>query len=195
MTASNLRKFLIPALLLVVVGCQLLHPYGRPDTATTGHDRDVATTDTTTLASRPWQQLFTDPALQKLIAEGLANNRNLQVANARIAQALLAQSRAAFLPSLTGRASTTLSRVGGAFVSTATGGGGSMGTTTGGTTGGSTTGGTTSGGSTTGGTTTGTTTDQSTIITGGAAYQYLLGLSSSWEADVGGSCAAPSART
>jgi multidrug efflux system outer membrane protein len=208
MSTSKLA-WLAPILLVAASGCGILHPYGRPDTATTGLYRDAATTDTTTLASRPWQQLFTDPLLQKLIAEGLANNRNLQVADARIAQAqaLLAQSRAAFLPSLNGRATTTLSRAGGAFVST--GVGGSSTTTGGGTVGGGTVGGggtttpgggtttpgggtTTPGGGTTGGTTTPggttgtTTTDQSSIVTGGAAHQYLLGLSSSWEADVWG---------
>jgi multidrug efflux system outer membrane protein len=208
MTTAKLSKPLLPLLLLAGSSCGILHPYGRPDTATSGLYRDVATTDSTTLANRPWQQLFTDPQLQKLIAEGLENNRNLKVADARIAQAqaLLAQSRAAFLPSLTGRATTTLSRTGGAFVSTGIGGGsttvggttggtGTGGTGTGGTgtgsTGGTGTGGTGTGGTGTGGTGTGstgttTTTDQSTIVTGGASHQYLLGLSSSWEADVWG---------
>ena len=212
MNPFKLPKLLFPFALLAAGGCGILHPYGRPDTATTGLYRDVAATDSATLANRPWQQLFTDPLLQKLIAEGLENNRNLKVADARIAQAqaLLAQSRAAFLPSLTGRATTTLSRTGGAFVSTGIGGGtttvggttggtgtggtGTGGTGTGGTgTGGTGTGGTGTGGTGTGGTGTGTgstgtttTTDQSTIVTGGASHQYLLGLSSSWEADVWG---------
>jgi multidrug efflux system outer membrane protein len=212
MTTAKLPRLLLPLLLLAGSSCGILHPYGRPDTATSGLYRDANPTDTTSLASRPWQQLFTDSNLQKLIAEGLANNRNLKVADARIAQAqaLLAQSRAAFLPSLTGRATTTLSRAGGAFVSTGIGGGsttvgggtggigtgtgtGGIGTGTGGTgtgTGGTGTGGTGTGGTGTGtgtgGTGTNTTTDQSTIVTGGAAHQYLLGLSSSWEADVWG---------
>jgi NodT family efflux transporter outer membrane factor (OMF) lipoprotein len=209
MTTAKLPRLLLPLLLLAGSSCGILHPYGRPDTATTGLYRDRNPTDTTSLATRPWQQLFTDPNLQKLIAEGIANNRNLKVADARIAQAqaLLAQSRAAFLPSLTGRATTTLSRTGGAFVSTGIGGGsttvggttGTGGTGTGGTgTGGTGTGGTGTGGNGTGGTGgtgtgtgtggtgTTTTTDQSTVVTGGAAHQYLLGLSSSWEADVWG---------
>jgi multidrug efflux system outer membrane protein len=207
MNSLKLPQLLVSLALLAASGCGMLHPYGRPDTATTGLYRDAATTDSTTLANRPWQQLFTDPRLQKLIAEGLENNRNLKVADARIAQAqaLLAQSRAAFLPSLTGRATTTLSRAGGAFVSTGIGGGttttgGTVGTGTGGTgtgtgtgTGGTGTGtGTGTGGTGTGtgtgtgGTTTSTTTDQSTLVTGGASHQYLLGLSSSWEADVWG---------
>jgi NodT family efflux transporter outer membrane factor (OMF) lipoprotein len=206
MKTTKLPKLLLSLLLLAGSGCGILRPYDRPDTATTGLYRDRTPTDTTSLAQRPWQQLFTDPNLQKLIAEGIANNRNLKVADARIAQAqaLLAQSRAAFLPSLTGRATTTLSRAGGAFVSTGIGGGsttvgggtgtgiggtGTGGTGTGGTgTGGTGTGGTGTGGTGTGGTGTGgtTTTDQSTIVTGGAAHQYLLGLSSSWEADVWG---------
>nr|GFD50549.1 hypothetical protein [Tanacetum cinerariifolium] len=65
-----------------------------------------------------------------------------------------------------------------------------IGTGTGGTGTGTGTGGTGTGtgtgGTGTGGTGTTTTTDQSTIVTGGAAHQYLLGLSSSWEADVWG---------
>jgi multidrug efflux system outer membrane protein len=218
MNTAKLPKYLLPLLLLAGSGCDILRPYGRPDTATSGLYRDVNATDSTSLANRPWQQLFTDPNLQKLIAEGLANNRNLKVADARIAQAqaLLAQSRAAFLPSLNGRATTTLTRTGGAFVSTGVGGGtttvgGTTGTGTGGTgtgtggtgtgTGGTGTGtgtgtggtGTGTGGTGTGGTGTGTggtgtttTTDQSTVVMGGAAHQYLLGLSSSWEADVWG---------
>ncbi len=209
MNTAKLSKFLFPLTLLASSGCGIMHPYGRPDTATTGLYRDRNPTDTTSLASLPWQQLFTDPQLQKLIAEGIANNRNLKVADARIAQAqaLLAQSRAAFLPSLSGRATTTFTRTGGAFVSTGTGGGtttiggttGGTGTGTGGT--GTGTGGTGTGtggtGTGTGGTGTGTgtgtgstgtttTTDQSTVVTGGASHQYLLGLSSSWEADVWG---------
>ncbi|MGI4737860.1 MAG: efflux transporter outer membrane subunit [Janthinobacterium lividum] len=210
MNLSKVLRLATPLLLAAASGCGILHPYGRPQTATTGLYRDVATTDTTSLANRPWQQLYTDPLLQKLIAEGLANNRNLQVADARIAQAqsLLAQSRAAFLPSLNGRATTTLSRIGGSFVGTSSGGSttttgtgtgtgtGTTGTGTGttgtgtGTTGtgtGTTGTGTTGTGTTGTGTNTGTTTtDQSTIVTGGAAHQYLLGLSSSWEADVWG---------
>lgn len=215
MHIAKLPKYLLPLLLLAGSSCDILRPYGRPDTATSGLYRDVTPTDSTSLADRPWQQLFTDPNLQKLIAEGLANNRNLKVADARIAQAqaLLAQSRAAFLPSLSGRATTTLTRTGGAFVSTGVGGGsttvgggtgtgigtgtGGTGTGTGGTgtgtgTGGTGTGGTGTGtggtgtGTGTGGTGTTTTTDQSSIVTGGAAHQYLLGLSSSWEADVWG---------
>ncbi|WP_324673514.1 efflux transporter outer membrane subunit [Hymenobacter sp. GOD-10R] len=203
MKTTHLPRLLLPLLLLAAGSCQVLNPYSRPETATTGLYRDAATTDTISLAFQPWQQLFTDPLLQKLINEGLTNNRNLQVAVARIeqSQALLAQSKAAFLPSLNGRATTTLSRARGSLVGTNAGGSTTTtgGTTTGGTTGGGTTGGGTTGGGTTGGGTTGggttgggtngngtTTTDQSTIVTGGSPRQYLLALSSSWEADVWG---------
>ncbi|RZL09379.1 MAG: hypothetical protein EOO62_14110, partial [Hymenobacter sp.] len=150
MLVKSAYKYATPFLLLAASGCGLLHPYSRPDTATSGLYRDAPTTDTTSLADRPWQQLFTDPKLQALIAEGIANNRNLQVADARItqAQSLLAQSRAAFLPSLNGRATTTLTRTGGAYVSTGVSGGT---TTTGGTVG-TGTGGTGTGGTGTGGT-------------------------------------------
>ena len=65
--------------------------------------------DTSSIASLPYTQLFTDTVLQSLIAEGLRENLDLKTAVQRIneAQANLLQSRAAFLPSLDGNASVT----------------------------------------------------------------------------------------
>jgi NodT family efflux transporter outer membrane factor (OMF) lipoprotein len=64
----------------------------------------------------PWNKVFTDPALQKLIGEGIANNLDLKIAYSRIqqSQAYYAQSRAAFLPSLDATASAGLSKLAGA---------------------------------------------------------------------------------
>lgn len=72
--------------------------------------RDVSTTDTTTLAHVGWRMLFTDPKLQALIDSGIANNLDLQVAQARIrqAEANVRQSTLGLFPSLsvTGQATT-----------------------------------------------------------------------------------------
>lgn len=48
-----------------------------------------------------WWRIFSDPALERLIAEALARNSNLVLASARVdeARALLAQADAAFYPS------------------------------------------------------------------------------------------------
>lgn len=64
---------------------------------------DTTATDTASIASLPWTELFTDPALQALIREGLANNTDLGIARLRVeeAEATLFTSRLAYLPSLT----------------------------------------------------------------------------------------------
>jgi NodT family efflux transporter outer membrane factor (OMF) lipoprotein len=66
-------------------------------------------TDTVTLATMPWDSLFTDTTLKSLIREGLNNNLNLKTAIQKIveAQAALGQTKAAFYPSLSGNASVT----------------------------------------------------------------------------------------
>lgn len=94
--------------LIVLASCRVSQPYKRPaDVAGNGLYRDVATTDTTSIGNMPWKQLFTDTALQSLISEGIQNNLDLQVANARIAaaDANFKQSRLAFLPSVNANAS------------------------------------------------------------------------------------------
>ncbi|MDO7849253.1 TolC family protein [Hymenobacter sp. M29] len=179
-------------LLPLLASCATLHPYKKPDEAAANLYRGVSTTDTTSVATMPWRAVFADAQLQKLLEEGLNQNLDLRIALTRIqrAEANLAQSRAAFLPSLSARGTATVARVsnGNTGVGTVTGTGttGTGGTGTGGT------GGTGTGGTGTGGTggTTGTggtgTTDPSAVVTSRFSEQYLLTLSSSWEADVWG---------
>lgn len=100
---------------LLFAGCKITRKYERPVLSASLTDslyRAPATTDTSSLADMPWQQLFTDPKLQQLIGQGLANNLDLKVALERIneAQALLEQSRQAFMPSLNFSPNVTLSR-------------------------------------------------------------------------------------
>lgn len=67
--------------------------------------RDVHSQDTANLATLSWQKLFS-PKLQALIAEGIQNNFDLKIAQARIdaAQANFKQSKLALLPSLSANA-------------------------------------------------------------------------------------------
>ncbi|MBC8085060.1 MAG: TolC family protein [Hymenobacter sp.] len=176
-------------LLPLLASCAALHPYGQPDAAAPTLYRGVNTTDTTSIATLPWRTVFADAQLQKLLEEGLNQNLDLRIALARIqrAQANLAQSRAAFLPSLSSRASASLSESSNSNASVGTiTGTGTTGTGTGGT--GTGTGGTGTG---TGGTGTGTgtttgTSDPSGVVSSRFSQQYLLTLSSSWEADIWG---------
>ncbi|MDO4165261.1 MAG: TolC family protein [Bacteroides sp.] len=63
------------------------------------------------LADLSWQELFTDPLLQKLIQEGLDNNSDLNIARLQVkeAQATLMSSKLAYLPSVDLDATGTLS--------------------------------------------------------------------------------------
>ncbi len=72
----------------------------------------LATTGATSLADMPWNELFADPFLQRLINEGLENNYDLGIAVQRVreADAYLQQSQAALFPALNGAARGTYSR-------------------------------------------------------------------------------------
>jgi NodT family efflux transporter outer membrane factor (OMF) lipoprotein len=86
--------------------------YTRPETIT----RDTANealfraspplTADESIARLPWSSLFSDPTLRQHIADAIAQNLDLKIAQARIqiAEANLAQSRAAFLPFVEARA-------------------------------------------------------------------------------------------
>jgi multidrug efflux system outer membrane protein len=58
--------------------------------------------DSSTIAQISWKDFFTDPILQKHIANGLENNLNVRIAvqNILISEAYVKQSKAAFLPTL-----------------------------------------------------------------------------------------------
>lgn len=101
---------LVAALVAMTASCKVTKPYQRPEqVADNALYRDVNTTDSTTIANMPWQQLFTDTDLQALIQEGISNNLDLKIAVARIksASANLQQSKLAFLPTLDATASAT----------------------------------------------------------------------------------------
>jgi NodT family efflux transporter outer membrane factor (OMF) lipoprotein len=85
---------------------------------------DTARVDTASIASIPWKGYFTDPKLQALINEGLANNVDMQVAITRItqAEASLSMARGASLPTVAAAAMVdhTRTSANGDILSTAT---------------------------------------------------------------------------
>lgn len=86
-----------------VSSCGLYKRYQRPDVKTDGLYRDtIDQTDTTSLGNVAWRELFTDPQLQDLIAQGLENNSDLRVARLRVdqAEASLKSARLAYVPSV-----------------------------------------------------------------------------------------------
>jgi len=102
------QKQILTALCLMMVmgACKVTKTYERPDLKTGALYRDQTSTDTTSMASMPWQDLFRDTILKELIQEGLEQNLDLKSAMQNIiqAQATLRQSRMAFIPSLTAEA-------------------------------------------------------------------------------------------
>jgi HAE1 family hydrophobic/amphiphilic exporter-1 len=110
----NTTKVMIIGLLISVgaSSCRGTDVYKSPEIDMAGLYRDApAETDSTTVASVPWISYFTDASLQSLIAEGLAENFDLQLAHLRIqeAEAGLKVARSAYLPfvGLTGQATHT----------------------------------------------------------------------------------------
>jgi NodT family efflux transporter outer membrane factor (OMF) lipoprotein len=135
MTMGNKLLFIV-VFTLLLAACKVTRPYQRPaalatkdlyrDTSdktpadTTGSDTtktapftSKTATDTATIASLPWRQLFSDTLLQTLIQQAIDSNLDLKVALARIkeAQANFRQSRLAFYPSLIANAGATYQRL------------------------------------------------------------------------------------
>jgi len=79
-----------------------------PQADSQGIVRDSALnkSDTTTIANIPWKEYFADGKLQALIAEGISNNFNMQIAMSRIQQseASLEMARGALFPTLSAAA-------------------------------------------------------------------------------------------
>jgi multidrug efflux system outer membrane protein len=103
-------KAIIGGLLaLMVVGCRVGPDYKRPNTslpqgyrAATAPELTDTTAQQSSIAERDWQTIFTDPVLQKLIAEALRNNLDLKIAAQRVleAQASVGIVRSQQLPSV-----------------------------------------------------------------------------------------------
>ncbi len=85
-----------------LAGCGIYKPYTRPEVSTDGlYGEGVETADTVTLGQADWREIFTDPALQSLIEQGLENNTDMQSAYWRIkeSESALRTARLSYLPS------------------------------------------------------------------------------------------------
>ncbi|MDE6876788.1 MAG: TolC family protein, partial [Alistipes sp.] len=96
-----MKKFIILCLAAASVGCGIYKPYTRPEISTDGLYGSAESADTATFGNVRWQEVFTDPHLQSLIEEALANNTDLQSAHWRVkeTEASLKSARLAYLPS------------------------------------------------------------------------------------------------
>lgn len=85
-----------------VTSCKVSSRYKSPEVDAANLYREASTTDTTSIASLSWREYFSDPKLQQLIEEGLANNFDLKVALQRVEQAktYYAGAKKAALPSI-----------------------------------------------------------------------------------------------
>ena len=65
-----IRKYIIPLLsVLLLTGCGVYRHYERPDVRTENLYTQYESSDTMTIADKKWQELFTDPCLQKLMEQ------------------------------------------------------------------------------------------------------------------------------
>lgn len=112
----TIRNIIIIMLTSTISGCHIYRTYQRPSSVTVSdslYRQPVTSTDTVSLASLSWKELFTDPLLQQLIETGLANNTDLNIARLKVkeAEALLMTSRLSYLPSLSLTPQGTLSSI------------------------------------------------------------------------------------
>lgn len=96
----------------ILVSCSTSRHYQRGTVSTDKLFGDTLVTDTVTMASQPWRELFTETHLQKLIQEGLDNNPDLLLAMQKVveAEAYFSQSKAALLPSVSANGKGTYIR-------------------------------------------------------------------------------------
>ena len=103
-------------------GCSFIPVYERPPLPTAEtYPREECTQNCSNIRQLCWQDFFTDPALQQLIALGLDNNRDLRIAIGRIyeARAVYGHSWADLFPTLDGIAPGLRTRLPGDLLSSA----------------------------------------------------------------------------
>ena len=96
------KIILIATAILSLSSCGLYTKYERPDVSFTDslYRRVSEADDTASLATLKWNELFTDPELQKWIRVGVNNNMDLNLARFKVqeAQAALMSAKGALLP-------------------------------------------------------------------------------------------------
>jgi len=108
------KYFLIFSLsALIISSCKVTQTYRAPAISTAGLYRDSSSADTNNIANLHYTEVFTDPILQRVITEGIAQNLNLKVAYTRVqqSQSYYLQSGAAFYPTLNANTQVTESKL------------------------------------------------------------------------------------
>jgi len=96
----------------IMGSCSTPRHYQRGTVSTDSLFGDTLITDSVTMASQPWRELFTESHLQKLIQEGLDNNPDLLTAIQKVneAEAYFSQSKATLFPSISANGKGTYTR-------------------------------------------------------------------------------------
>ena len=104
---------ILSLLALIISSCKVTQTYQAPAVSTAGLYRNSAFSDTNSIANMRYTEVFTDPALQRLIGEGIAKSLDLKIAYTRVqqAQSYYVQSGAAFYPTLNASAQVTESKL------------------------------------------------------------------------------------
>ena len=96
------KILLIAGFALAIWSCATPQHFSRDNSVVTGIYGSSDTTDTTSIGTKNWSEVFTGPFLPELIGEGLSNNPDLRIAIQKVseAEAWLSQSKAALLPAI-----------------------------------------------------------------------------------------------
>jgi multidrug efflux system outer membrane protein len=107
-----MKHIYIITAVFIFAGCKVSKDVGVPENAVPVTYRGSIGSDTSSVATLPWKDFFSDPDLQTLIAEGLSNNFDLQVAikNIESARLVLQQAKQGNVPTLGVQASATTNR-------------------------------------------------------------------------------------
>jgi len=102
-------SFVLAAIAVALAGCSMAPEYVRPDAPVppdwpAAYQADHKQTDAPRAADLEWQEFFTDPNMQKIIAVALQENRNLRLAalNVERARSLYGIQRADLFPAVYG---------------------------------------------------------------------------------------------
>jgi multidrug efflux system outer membrane protein len=106
-----MRRLVIPALSIALAACMMGPDYHRP-TVDRPQSFRYEVKEARQTANTAWWKQFKDPVLDDLIAEALANNKNVMIAAANIEQAaaVLTQVRAPLFPQISYGASASRQR-------------------------------------------------------------------------------------
>ena len=103
-TNTTIFRFaLVPVLLITLQSCFVARKYTRPEIVESKYFRtDSLASDSATMASVSWREIFTDPILVSHIEKGLAQNIDIRIALQQIisARAYYLQGRQGYLPTL-----------------------------------------------------------------------------------------------